>query len=238
VEDLIEAYEKGVTHPTSLQKKLGWTLPTKKIGSKIAHLVKDGRISRAPREYECRPFQFANTFSALTATQLQLELTGERAASIVSSALSSIVIPESAPVPPTPSPSSSPVAVVPRIVPLKRHFSVKDPFEPFWVFEDDLLVAIWYLRLPTTTNLVTASDYSVTISWEIPSPSEDVFVRSRLPMSVFYLDLSPKSGVFRIETSGQIQQDQGKWRRETIDGGWIYLEIPKMTSLSEKSFAF
>jgi hypothetical protein len=120
--------------------------------------------------------------------------------------------------------------------PIKRIFSV-DEFLPYWVYEGDLMVAIWYLRLPTSTNLVTSSDYCVTVNWTIPVPSNQVFSLSHLPQSVYYRELSAKEGSFRIYTQGQIQQDQGKWRKEIHDC-WIYIQIPKITSIEEKEFAF
>ena len=160
---------------------------------------------------------------------------------VSSAALASVVVPEPSPllvISPLTSPIASPIASPRKSLAVKRHFSETDPFLPFWVYEDEFLVSVWYLRLPTSTNFVTASDYSIVFSWEIPSPSEKVFLKSNLPLSVFYRDLGSKSGQFRISTKGQIQQDQGKWRREAIDDSWVYFEIPKITSISEKVFRF
>ena len=114
---------------------------------------------------------------------------------------------------------------------------LNDEMHPFWVYQDELLVAIWYLRVPTSNNTVTATDYDIMISWELPVPPVEVFYHSTLHQAVYYTHLKPKEGSFSIKAHNQIQQDQAKWKK-VIDGNWIYLEVPKITSIKETEFSF
>jgi hypothetical protein len=240
VEELVEAYQQGATHPRSLQKKLGWDLPSKKIGSKIAQLVKEGKLVRPARRFA--PASIAailTSASALTASELVTEMSNENVVRIATAALTSINVPtpdvqaEASPAVPVESEISPP-----RNGSRKRRFSlIQDDLCPYWVHEDEMRVSVWYLRLPYSSNTVTATDYTVMIDWELPPPPEEVFFLSNYHASIYYLHLRPKAGRFTIHATSQIQQDQAKWKRD-IKGCWIYLEIPKITSIMEKEFSF